>query len=316
MLSNVSRCLASLAKPSGSAARIVAQQLGYATDAAFTRKDVVNLLDNTADPEVDAGVKAYLKDLFKGKAVEKAEETFELAAQVEKKYVAAQVVEYGIQNIAVPLSADGKDTAPLKRYAAELLNLGSKAGYECPAVEVQKKVAEKATTAESVKDFLGRIRGFTSPDYHASLTEALQQVETEINGPVSMDGSSEGYKKFAKKVEAVAAAAKINAKLLVDAKKAHGDDDASLKLRKEYNLYLKGLVAADLAAEVEVLRTDATSLLDKHLSKTAEQVRKEQEAALSTLQKRIEGAKGAKWAEAYQADLKAVASYDAWRASA
>ena len=57
------------------------------------------MLDNRDDPEVDAAIKAYLKAQYKGgsSAVEKAEETYELASKVERKYVAAQVVDYGIQ---------------------------------------------------------------------------------------------------------------------------------------------------------------------------------------------------------------------------
>lgn len=50
------------------------------------------------------------------------------------------------------------------------------------------------------------------------------------------------------------------------------------------------------AAEISELQAEATRLLDVHLSKTAEQVRKEQEAALAALTRKLEAAKGARWA--------------------
>jgi hypothetical protein len=62
-------------------------------------------------------------------------------------------------------------------------------------------LAQRARTAESLKDFLSRIQSLTSPDFHAALSEALVQVETETNSTVSLDASSEGYKKFAAKAQ-------------------------------------------------------------------------------------------------------------------
>ncbi len=61
---------------------------------------------------------------------------------------------------------------------------------------------EKALTAETVKEFLSRIQPYTSSEYHTALSEALTQVEAETNSTVSMDASSDGYKKFAAKVQA------------------------------------------------------------------------------------------------------------------
>lgn len=69
----------------------------YAAEA-LSRKDAAQMMDNRDDPEVNAAVKEYMRAQFKGgKAAEKVEETFELASKVERKYVAAQTVEYGIQ---------------------------------------------------------------------------------------------------------------------------------------------------------------------------------------------------------------------------
>lgn len=53
----------------------------------------------------------------------------------------------------------------------------------------------------------------------------------------------------------------------------------------------------------------------RHLSKSADQIRKDQAAALSALQRKIEAAKGAAWAQQAAKDLKAIADYDAaWAA--
>lgn len=73
-------------------------------EAAPSKKDIVHLLDNRDDPDVDAAIKAYMRAAFKsGKAApEKPEPTYELASKVEKKYVAAQVVEHGIQVRCLP----------------------------------------------------------------------------------------------------------------------------------------------------------------------------------------------------------------------
>ena len=50
------------------------------------------------------------------------------------------------------------------------------AGFEDPATEVEKRLADKAKTADSVKEFLGRIQPYASPEFHASLSDALSQV--------------------------------------------------------------------------------------------------------------------------------------------
>ena len=43
-------------------------------------------------------------------------------------------------------------------------------------------------------------------------------------------------------------------------------------VRKGYQAWLQSARVADAVAEIEVLKTEASSLLDKHLAKTAEQV--------------------------------------------
>lgn len=322
-LLNAARCLASLSKVSTTgAASVCISQLqshlsstrAYASEATLSKKEVVYLLDNRDDPEVDTAVRAYLKAAYKNaKAPDtsKPEEGVELANRVEQKYMAAQVVEYGIQNVSVPLSweRDGS-TAPVKRFVSELLNLGAQAGFEAPAVEVEKRVSEQAQTAETVKDLLVRIQPYTSADFHAALSEAAVAVEAETNSTITTDSASEGYKKFADKVKGIADAHSIPWKLLLDAKQAGKDEDASDKVNKQYAAFLQAASLKDAVAELESLKVDATALLDKHLSKTAEQVRKEQETAMAQLHKKIDNAKGAKWAEQFKQDINFVKWFD------
>eukprot|EP00195_Chlamydomonas_chlamydogama_P014679 CAMPEP_0202900146 /NCGR_PEP_ID=MMETSP1392-20130828/10115_1 /ASSEMBLY_ACC=CAM_ASM_000868 /TAXON_ID=225041 /ORGANISM="Chlamydomonas chlamydogama, Strain SAG 11-48b" /LENGTH=336 /DNA_ID=CAMNT_0049586479 /DNA_START=112 /DNA_END=1122 /DNA_ORIENTATION=+ len=319
-LSGALRGLALLSKavPQGSASVSVRQLQsavhglkGFATDVQLSKKDVVYLLDNRDDPEVDSAVKEYLTAQYKSAktAADKPEESYELASKIEKKYVAAQVVEYGIQNIAVPLGY-GKDTAPVKRFVSQLVKLGHKAGFEDPAAEVEKRLTEKAQTAETAKEFLARVKPYTSAEYHAALWEALLAVEAETNSTVTLDGSSAGYKKFAEKVKAVATANNIPWKLLVDAKRPAGDEEAQGTARKAYQAWAQSARVADAVGEIEVLKAEAAALLDKHLAKTADQVKQEQTASLASLQKKIEAAKGAKWAAQFQEDLKTISWFD------
>lgn len=284
---------------------------GMATEAAPSKKDIVHLLDNREDPEVDAAIRAYMKAAYASKAApEKPEQTFELASKIERKYVAAQVVEHGIQNVSVPLAYEKENLAPVKRYVAQLLNLGAKAGFEDPMAEVEKRLAEKAASAESVKELLGAIKPYATPEYHAALSEALAAVEAEVNGSVPLDGSSPAYKKFAERVKAVAEANKLPAKLLVDAKRPPADEEARARVVREYAAWLQAARVADATAELEVLKTEATALLDRHLAKSAEQIRTEQAAALAALKKKIDAAKGTAWATQFQKDLEALAQFD------
>jgi hypothetical protein len=133
------------------------------TGAAPTKSQVVHFLDAREDPEVDAAIRAFQRAAFKATAAapEKPDEVPELTAQVQRKYVSAQIVEAGLQvrawecalahvhcklcsccnhighpsrccaivyacpqNISVPLSAT--DEAPVRRYVQQLLKLNSK----------------------------------------------------------------------------------------------------------------------------------------------------------------------------------------------
>jgi hypothetical protein len=70
---------------------------------ALSRKEVVHLLDSRDDPETDAAIKAFMKQAFKDAAKPAAQAHaaddagLELTTKVERKYIAAQVVETGIQ---------------------------------------------------------------------------------------------------------------------------------------------------------------------------------------------------------------------------
>ena len=65
---------------------------------APSKKQVLYML-NSSDPDAAASVKEYLHSLFKGAKIEptKPDDSLELTSKVEKKYMAAQVVEYGLQ---------------------------------------------------------------------------------------------------------------------------------------------------------------------------------------------------------------------------
>lgn len=178
-----------------------------AANEAFSRKDVVYNLDNSSDPEAEAAIKAFQRQQFAAAAKAEAkaaapEPDLELASKIERKYMAAQVVESGIQNISVPLSYEsGGGIAALKRYVAQLQNVGAQAGFAAPAVELDNKLSEVTKGAETAKDLLGRLKPYTSTEYHAALTEALAAVEAETGGAVMLDGASPGYKKFTDKVK-------------------------------------------------------------------------------------------------------------------
>lgn len=65
----------------------------------MSKKDVLYALQSKDDPESASIVNSYLTSLYKGAAVEPstASDGLELTSKVEKKYMAAQVVENGIQ---------------------------------------------------------------------------------------------------------------------------------------------------------------------------------------------------------------------------
>ena len=75
------------------------------------------------------------------------------------------------------------------------------AGFEDPVMEVHKRVAEKASTCGSVKELLSNIKPYTSPEFHAALSDALASVEAEVGGSVPLDAKSQAYAKFAERVK-------------------------------------------------------------------------------------------------------------------
>ncbi|KAL6761500.1 mitochondrial F1F0 ATP synthase associated 31.2 kDa protein [Haematococcus lacustris] len=286
---------------------------GMAADATPSKSDIVHFLDSRdVDPDVDAAVKAYLKAAYAASSTppEEPEPVLELASKVQRKYVAAQVVESGIQNISVPLAAQA-DLAPVKRYTQQLLTLGAKAGFEEPLSEVRQAVAAKAAVADSAKELVAGLQPLTSPEFHAGLVEALAAAEAETGTSISLDGASPGYKAFAGKVKALAESHQLPCKLLLDAQASGGSEDAKAESRKALAAWLQSAAVADATTELQYLRAEASSLLDKHLSKSAATIRSEQAAAMASLQRRIEAAKGAPWATAFARDLAALAEYDA-----
>lgn len=317
----------------GGSNSVAAAALGFArrlmsTEApasTFTAKEVAFNLDNTSDPEAEAAVRAFQRAQFAAAAKagggapagsSKAEPELEFAAQVERKYLAAQIVETGIQGVAVPLAwdkgPDGGGVAALKRYVAQLHQVGAEAGFAPPAQELEHKVSAAAAGAETAKELLTRLKPFTSADYHAALSEALAAVEAETNAPVALDGASAGYKKFADKVKALAQQHKLPWQMLLPVKQKlpGADDDTADKLSKDYQAWLQSAALADAKAEVEELRAEAQRLLDAQLSKSAEAVRKEAAAAAAAAARKVEAAKGAAWAAAYKRDAAFTAWFD------
>ncbi|KAG2497136.1 hypothetical protein HYH03_004727 [Edaphochlamys debaryana] len=305
-LANVLRGV--LSRSAGSAPAVEGAVRAFASGAGATKKDVLYNLSNP-DPEAESMVKEYLGSLYKGAKLEptKADDSLELTSKIEKKYRAAMVVETGLQNISVPLGFDKSNLASVKRYAAELRTLAKQAGFECPIREVTKRVAETAATADSVKELLTRSQSLMSPELYGALTEAVAQVEASTNATLTLDGASPAYKEFAKKVEAIAKAHGIPGKVLVDNARGTGDDTTA----RQYALWRERAAVKDAVTELEAMKAEATAVLDKHLGKTAEQVRSEQAAALAAAIKKAEAAKGAPWATQFLADVKRVQWFDA-----
>lgn len=78
---------------------IKAAPRGMIAGAAVSKKDVLYALQNKDDAEAASTVSSYLTSLYKGAAVEPstAVEGLELTSKIEKKYMAAQAVESGVQ---------------------------------------------------------------------------------------------------------------------------------------------------------------------------------------------------------------------------
>eukprot|EP00878_Enallax_costatus_P001127 GHUV01001264.1.p1 GENE.GHUV01001264.1~~GHUV01001264.1.p1 ORF type:complete len:415 (+),score=138.77 GHUV01001264.1:35-1279(+) len=335
-MSGVARHLATFALSSSSASLLAASapaaacssallllkrgfQASTAASEAFTRKDVVYNLDNSSDPEAEAAIKAFQRQQFEAAAkagVKPAapEPDLELASKIERKYMAAQVVESGIQNVSVPISYEAEGgLAALKRHVAQLQNVGTQAGFAAPAVELDNKLSEVTKGAETAKDLLHRLKPYTSAEYHAALTDALTAVEADTGGAVVMVGASAGYKKFADKVKAIAQSHKLPWQMLLPIKQKlpTADEDTADKLLKDYAAWLQSAAIADAKAEIAELQAEATRLLDSQLAKSADAVKKEQQAALASINRRLEAAKGSSWADAYRKDLEYTAWFDA-----
>lgn len=91
-----------LAAPAAAAALSASGRAFAAAAGGFSRKDVVYNLNNNSDPEAEAAIRAFQREQFAAAAkgavgAGPQEPEYELAAQIERKYAAAQVVESGIQ---------------------------------------------------------------------------------------------------------------------------------------------------------------------------------------------------------------------------
>jgi hypothetical protein len=279
----------------------------------FTRKDVIYNLDNP-DPEAEASIKAFLKAQYAAAAKgplppPPAEPELELTQKIERKYVAAEIVETGIQSIAVPLSSDS--TTPLKRYLAQLHITGKQAGFEELDAELSHKLKEAAGTTTSVRAFLQKAWPYASPEFHAALVDALTAVEANTEAPITFE--SPEYAKFTERVKALAQQHKLPWQMLLSYKTrlAGANEEAADGLKKDYAAWLQNAQLADVKAELEDLKAEAVKLLDGHLSKSADAVRKEQQAALNALTRKLEAARGTKWAAKYQQDLQYLQWFDA-----
>lgn len=289
------------------------------------------------DPEVDAAVRQHQRERFaaaaKGGPLPPAttssasDPALELTARVERKYMAAQVVESGVMGVAPPLeyAAEG-GAAAVKRYAAQLSRVARAAGFGGDPVDaVSSRLDAAAAGAETAREVLARIAPYCAPDFHQALHEALAEAEAAAGGSaVSLDGASAGYKKWADKVKAVAQAHKLPWQMLLAHHKvqkagaaAGGGDEAQRDaLARDYGAWLQTAALVDARAELDALSAEASRVLDAHLRKGPEAARKEREAAEAALLRRAEAAKGEAWADRLREDLAYVAWFDEKVASA
>jgi hypothetical protein len=89
------------------------------------------------------------------------------------------------------------------------------------------------------------------------------------------------------------------------------DEDTADKLRKDYASWLQSAALADAQAEIAELQAEATRLLDSQLAKSAEAVKKEQQAALAAIARKVEAGGNAAWAQGYKKDAAYVEWFDA-----
>lgn len=284
------------------------------------------------DPEVDAAVRAHQRERFAAAAkgtpapstTATTDASLELTARVERKYMAAQVVESGVLGVAPPLeyAAEG-GAAAVKRYAAQLQRVARAAGFGGDPVDaVSSRLDAAAAGAETAREVLARIAPYCAPDFHQALHEALAEAEAATGGSaVTLDGSSAGYKKWAEKVKAVAQAHKLPWQMLLAHHKvqkagAAGDEAQRDALQRDYGAWLQTAALVDARAELDALSAEASRALDAHLRKGPEAARKEREAAEAALLRRADAAKGEAWAAKLKEDLAYVAWFDEKVASA
>lgn len=289
------------------------------------------------DPEVDAAVRQHQRERFAaatkangaplppaaGSAAQDA--SLELTARVERKYMAAQVVESGVLGVAPPVeySAEGVGgAAAVKRYAAQLQRVARAAGFSGDPVDgVSAKLDAASAGAEGAREVLARIAPYCSADFHQALHEALAEVETASGGrAVPMDGASPLYKKWADKVKAVAQAHKLPWQMLmahhkVSAGAGGGDDAQRDALARDYGAWLQTAALVDARAELDALSAEASRVLDAHLRKSPEDSKREREAAAAALLRRAEAANGQPWADRLRQDLAYLDWFDARVAS-
>jgi hypothetical protein len=282
------------------------------------------------DPEVDAAVRAHQRERFAAAAkgtpspsTTATDSSLELTARVERKYMAAQVVESGVLGVAPPLeyAAEG-GAAAVKRYAAQLQRVARAAGFGGDPVDaVSSRLDGAAAGAETAREVLARIAPYCAPDFHQALHEALAEAEAATGGQaVTLDGNTAGYKKWAEKVKAVAQAHKLPWQMLLAHHKVQkagaGDEAQRDALSRDYGAWLQTAALVDARAELDALSAEASRALDAHLRKGPEAARKEREAAEAALLRRADAAKGEAWAAKLKEDLAYVAWFDERVASA
>jgi hypothetical protein len=88
------------------------------------------------------------------------------------------------------------------------------------------------------------------------------------------------------------------------------EEDTADKLCKDYAAWLQSAALADAQAEIAELQAEATRLLDSQLAKSAEAVKKEQQAALAEFARKVEAGGNAAWAQGYKKDAAYVEWFD------
>jgi len=279
------------------------------------------------DPEVDAAVRRHQRERYaqavaaSGKPLPPppSEPPLELTARVERKYMAAQVVESGVLGIAPPLeyAAEG-GAAAVKRYAAQLARVAEAAALGGdPVAAVSAKVDAAAAGAETVREVLARAAPYCAADFHQALADALAEAEAAGGGaPITLDASSPGYKRWCAGVKAAAQAHKLPWQMLLAHGSGAGDEAARDGLARDYGAWVQTAALVDARAELDALRSEATRALDAHLRKAPGAAKAEREAAAAALLRRVEASKGEAWADRLREDMAYGEWFDAKVAAA